>query len=106
MALSQQSALELVDQIERLIDDSTPAHRAAATEIQQLAHRLHGAPGDPAYIGEKLGALRAWASIYFSSRKHMKYGGPDKVRYLVRMECSKLRMMIGRSAHSDLNQPS
>ncbi len=51
--------------------------------------------------GEKIASIRAMGDALFRPRKHLSYGGVDKVRGNVLADCSVLESIIRRAAAAE-----
>ncbi|WP_191057984.1 hypothetical protein [Geminicoccus harenae] len=86
--------LSLLDELDQLVTDSSYGRNnlQALEAARGLTGRMRSCPeaADP-YIWEKIGCLENWLSILYSQRKHVPWGGAERILALVRHSCTALR---------------
>ncbi|WP_222185141.1 hypothetical protein [Geminicoccus harenae] len=86
--------LSLLDELEQLITNNSYGwnNRQAVEAARRLTGRMRSYPeaADPD-VREKIGCLENWLSILYSQRKHVPWGGAERILALVRHSCTALR---------------
>lgn len=93
LLMNKNEALAAISEIESLIERFGSPDEQALRRIKALTLGLEG---DNNYFNEKLGELRNWATIGFTTRKFLKHGGIKQVSGHARTDCMLLRRLINK----------
>lgn len=94
-----QASLRAIAAIEQTLRDCTQGtdNSGARHRINDAVRTIEQHFGAFGPANEKTANIRTMGDALFRPRKHLSYGGVDKVRSFVLADCSVLRSIIGRN---------
>ena len=92
--LNLEEAQKIVDEIEMLCEGGGSYELLSLQAVHRIVSLLRLSLADTLPIGGKLSSVESWATILFSDRSHVDWGGVSTVRSYIKRDCAALRSIL------------